>query len=135
MIGQRPDGRGGGETTQVGFEREVHVLQRVRSAYDATRGPGATGGDDASTIGLMHLTFAYCAGSEESAASVLPMYAPPGAPLFFIAMEYLTGKTLWQRLNVSCGPLLRLEAVLAAAQLSAALAALHNLGFAHADLK
>ena len=134
MIGQTAGG-GGGATTRDAFENEVDVLQQVRVRYDGTRATRAQGGAPAHIAGLAHLTFTYCTGWEEDAASILPTQAPPGAPLFFIAMEPLTGGRLWDRLRVTDGPLPHDSAIRAATDLLSALAALHALGFAHADLK
>ena len=134
MIGQTPDG-GGGETSRDGFDNEVDVLQQVRVRFDATRAARAATDVPAHIAGLAHLTFTFCTGWEESAASILPSQAPLGAPLFFIAMEPLAGGTLWNRLRSADGPLPHDDALRAAADLLAALAALHALGFAHADLK
>ena len=134
MIGQTADG-GGGETSRDSFDNEVDVLQQVRFRYDATRAVRAVGEAPAHIAGLARLTFTYCTGWEEDAASFLPTQAPRGAPLFLIAMEPLVGGTLWDRLRVVGGPLAAGDAVRAAADLLSALAALHGLGFAHADLK
>ena len=134
MIGQAADGSGG-ETTRDGFDNEVDVLQQVRVRFDATRAARAAGDAPTHVHGLAHLTFTFCTGWEEDAASILPTQAPRGAPLFFIAMEPLAGGTLWDRLRATGGPLSRDAATRAAADLLAALAALHALGFAHADLK
>ena len=134
MIGQTPDG-GGGETTRDRFDREVKVMQQVRVRFDATRAARAAVDAPAHIAGLALLTFTFCTGWEENAAAILPSQAPPGAPLFFIAMEPLAGGTLWDRLRAAGGPLPRDVASRAAADLLAALTALHALGFAHADLK
>ena len=134
MIGQTPDG-GGGETTRDGFDYEVDVLQQVRVRCDATRAARAATDAPAHIAGLALLTFTFCTGWEENAAAILPLLAPPGAPLFFIAMEPLAGLALWDRLRSAGGPLPRDVASRAAADLLAALTALHALGFAHSDLK
>lgn len=134
MIGQTADG-GGGETSLSKFNGEVDVLKQVRQKFDATRSKRLDGTDDPSLVGLAHLTFTFCTGSVESAAAVLPTHAPPGAPLYFIAMEPLMGGSLWDRIVVSNGPLPRDAAWRDAKGLFAALAALHALGFAHGDLK
>lgn len=133
MIGRTAEG--GGDTTRDGFENEVDVLQQVRVRFDATRTARSADDAPAHIAGLANLIFTFCTGWEESAASILPTQAPPGAPLFFIAMEPLAGGTLWDRLRAAGGPLPRDAALRAAADLLAALAALHALGFAHADLK
>ena len=134
MIGQRPDGYGG-RTTRSMFDKEVGILQHIRSAFDEIRTSGVVRVGDARAVGLAHLAFTFCTGCEESAADVLPLNSPPGAPLYFIAMEPLMGGTLWTRLRRSCGPLDQFEALRSAKDLAAALAALHSRGIAHADLK
>ena len=134
IIGQTADGLGG-ETSRDAFDKEVDVLQHVRVRYDATRAARAEFDAPAHIAGLENLTFTFCTGWEEDASSILPSHAPRGAPLFFIAMEQLTGGTLWERLRASAGPLSDSDATRAAADVLAALAALHALGFAHADLK
>ena len=84
-------------------------------------------------------------GSEKSARIV--DRRAPDAPLYFIAMEPRECGSLWDRLGVRLavprgeipvlnGVRLPPEAALrAAADLTAGLAALHKLGYAHADLK
>ena len=103
MIGKTPVG-GGGETTRDGFDNEVDVLQQVRVRFDATRAARAATDAPAHIAGLALLTFTFCTGWEENAAAILSSQAPPGAPLFFIAMEPLAGGTLWARLRAAGGP-------------------------------
>jgi serine/threonine protein kinase len=139
----RPD-----ETTRDGFDSEVDILQKVRAiaAHWASE-VGRSGAPAPHFIGLRHLSFTYCTGWEEDASIVLRTHALPGSPLFFIAMEPLDGGSLWERQHLNPiprpgsaavwtgRPLPPEEALRAAADLMAGLAALHKLGYAHADLK
>jgi len=116
------------------FENEVDILHQVRTRFDLSmRQP--EGGATPDIAGLARLTFTYCTGWEDDAASVLPTQAPRGVPLFFIAMEELPGGTLWDRLRAACGLLPPQDLWQIALDLMSGLAALHALGFAHSDLK
>ena len=101
-------------------------------------------------IGLKHLCFAYALGRENNPAfaGAVPTSGSVGLgvspsthinqSLYLLALEPLTGGTLWQRAirNEETPTLMgQHEQLLAATDLMAGLMALHNLGFAHSDLK
>lgn len=104
------------------FMKEVHVLSTARAQAET-----------ADIAGLRNLSLVYCAGIVRDARSVVPVVPPVNGALFFIAMEQLDGRSL--RDWLICGPLPSEQALRAAADMMAALSALHALGFAHGDLK
>jgi serine/threonine protein kinase len=142
MLGETPDGRG---TSHEAFSREADILYRLRYLTSLWANDVADGEalfPAAHAVGaLNNLSFTYCTGWVENAQTVIP--SAPAVPLFLIAMEPLEGGTLWDRLGVDPegrgvvvgSPLPPDEALLVAADLMAALAALHKLGCAHADIK
>jgi len=74
-----------------------------------------------------------CSGCEEKASQQIDP-GTPGKDVFLIALEPLPGGSLKERLQ-KCKLLAPDAVLLAAADLMAGLAALHKLGYAHADLK
>jgi serine/threonine protein kinase len=133
-------------TKTASFFHEESILKDARNPTWAGDINTATGLITPHAAGVGHLCFTYCTGVEEDGHKHLPSTVPlvPGAPtpIYLIAMEPLLGGTLWSRLGldplagVLVGvPLPRSEALWAATDLMAGLAALHKLGYAHADLK
>lgn len=123
----------------------LQVLLVVRHAIEAyERCPPAGPTLVSPLIGLRHLCTMYFAGYERDARAFLPSLpadmshsarpTPEQTPLYLVALEWLGGGTLWDRLKPAA-VLPPLEQLLAAADMMAALMALHHLGFAHADLK
>ena len=86
----------------------------------------------------------YFAGCERDARDFLPSLpadmfhsarpTPEKTPLYLVALEWLGGGTLWDRLKPAA-VLSPHEQLLAAADMMAALMALHHLNYVHADLK
>jgi serine/threonine protein kinase len=145
--GKHPSGVEGGMSRED-FQKEATTLLRVRLASSArSTDSGATDDPVAHTVGHSHLLITHCLGEEADAHTLLPDHAAPGTPLFIIAMEQLEGGTLWGLLRVRplappgqvsilVGTALPPETLLAAAaDLAAALAALHACGYSHGDIK
>jgi serine/threonine protein kinase len=134
-----------GQTTLDDFFREETVLKEARNPDWASR-VDAVGVVAPCAAGVGHLCFTYCSGAEEDARVNLSSCVPLGAPcpVFMVAMEPLMGGTLWGRLGLAPSDAVPvyvgiqldpLAALWAAADLMAGLSALHELGYAHADLK
>jgi serine/threonine protein kinase len=66
--------------------------------------------------------------------NVVPVYAVEERPLPFVAMEFIVGETLQQRIDRT-GPLEAREVVGIGRQIAAALAAAHATGLTHRDVK
>jgi len=67
-------------------------------------------------------------------ANVVQIYAVEEQPLPYLVMEYIPGKTLQQRLN-ECGPLDLPDILRIGAQIARGLAAAHEQGLIHRDIK
>jgi hypothetical protein len=133
-------------TRTANFSHEESVLFRARYPTWAHETDPDTGLITPHAAGVGYLCFTYCTGVEADGYQHLPSTIPhvPGAPtpVYLIAMEPLTGGTLWARMGLNPEgrvlvgtPLDPLAALWAAADLMAGLSALHKLGYAHADLK
>ena len=157
ILGQSPGGDGG-NTTYNAFVNETAILAVVRKAVDYLRVPSAAsvladarGRPIAAKAGLRLLCYTYCTGTEAEGARFVPTLqpvpleglgerpTPPGTPLYLIAMEPLVGGTLVERQRGD-SPLSKTgdtpgSVLCAMADMFAALAALHSLGFAHSDIK
>lgn len=157
LVGEAPGGQGG-NTSHFAFLNESAILSSVRKAVDGLKVPlpsaalsDAEGRPIAAKAGLRLLCYTFCTGTEPEGRDYLPRLqaedavgladrpTPPGTPLFLIAMEPLMGGTLRAR-QEGATPLSKSSNALggvlcAVADMFAALAALHHLGYAHSDIK
>lgn len=123
-----------GSAPPTSFRDETELLRKLRETIDAEYEKPADTAHTALHVGLKRLCYPYCAGREEDGSKILreSMFCR-GAPLPFVAMEPLE-HTLRERM-ITSGKLKPGEALVAAADIMAALAALHAMKIVHGDMK